>query len=109
MEGGNLLLSPNKEDLTNDEVSLLTTSGRAVGQLFEESNSTSAACALASRMVAIIMSEYPSYWPETVRALMVHSSEWTDVMVGRFNFLKRQHSEGVAKASMLRMERVFIN
>jgi hypothetical protein len=103
MEGGNLLLSPNKQDLTNDEVSLLTTSGRASGQLFEESNSTSAACALASRLSGIIMSEYPDYWPETVRALMVHSSEWTDKMKRRFDLLKSQEKDAVAKESMLRM------
>ena len=43
---------------------------------------TSAATALASRMSARIMSEHPGYWPETVRALMVHSARWTPSMLG---------------------------
>lgn len=103
LEGGNLLLSPDRKHLTNDELSMLTTSGRASGQIFEESNSTSAACALASRMSAIIMSEYPDYWPETIRALLVHSSEWTAVMNKRFEWLKTQHKDSVAKESMMRM------
>ena len=45
---------------------------------------TSAATALASRMVAILMAQYPDYWPETIRALIIHSAEWTEKMVERF-------------------------
>ena len=26
------------------------------------------------------MAEYPDFWPETIRALIVHSAEWTDAM-----------------------------
>jgi hypothetical protein len=31
-------------------------------------------------MAAQLMAEYPALWPETIRALIVHSAEWTDVM-----------------------------
>ncbi|WP_170573593.1 S8 family peptidase [Ruegeria atlantica] len=41
---------------------------------------TSGATAHASRMAARIMAEHPNYWPETVRALMVHSAKWTPQM-----------------------------
>lgn len=41
---------------------------------------TSAATALAARAAAIISARNPDLWPETVRALMVHSAEWTDPM-----------------------------
>ena len=41
---------------------------------------TSAAASQAARMAAIIQVEYPDLWPETVRALIVHSADWTDAM-----------------------------
>ncbi|MGB7748303.1 MAG: hypothetical protein WBN75_13565 [Verrucomicrobiia bacterium] len=31
---------------------------------------------------AIIQSKYSRFWPETIRALMVHSAEWTPTMLG---------------------------
>ena len=36
--------------------------------------------ALAARLAARIMVIYPGLWPETVRALIVHSAEWTEAM-----------------------------
>jgi hypothetical protein len=42
----------------------------------------SAATAQAARTAAIIQSAYPLFWPETIRALMVHSAEWTSTMLG---------------------------
>ncbi|WP_176386580.1 S8 family serine peptidase, partial [Escherichia coli] len=46
-EGGNKLISPSRDEITNTiELSLLTTSGRATNQLFEVNSDTSAACAL---------------------------------------------------------------
>jgi subtilisin family serine protease len=102
-EGGNRLLSPNQTEISNaDVVSLLTTSGRTIGQLFEVTADTSAACALVSRHAAILMSEYPDYWPETIRGLLVHSAEWTPLMWQRFGLLLSQHSNKVAKQTMLR-------
>jgi hypothetical protein len=35
-------------------------------------------------MAARIQAAYPKAWPETVRALVVHSAEWTDAMKGKF-------------------------
>ena len=65
-------------------LSLLTTYNRPVDQLLTTTNATSAAMALASRMAAQIMAEYPELWPETIRALMVHSAEWTDAMLSMY-------------------------
>ena len=31
-------------------------------------------------MAAILAADYPEFWPETVRALIVHSAEWTPTM-----------------------------
>ena len=41
---------------------------------------SSAATAQASRLAARAMAVYPSYWPETIRGLLVHSAEWTPIM-----------------------------
>jgi hypothetical protein len=32
-------------------------------------------------MAAILQSEYPNAWPETLRALLIHSAEWTPGMI----------------------------
>lgn len=102
-EGGNRLLSPDRSEVSGEDVvSLLTTSGRTTGQLFEVSADTSAACALVSGYAAVLMSEYPEYWPETIRGLLVHSADWTEFMWQRFGLLLSQHSNKIAKQTMLR-------
>lgn len=102
-EGGNRLLSPDGVEVSDaDVVSLLTTSGRTTGQLFESNSDTSAACALVSRQAAILMAEYPDFWPETIRALLAHSSEWTPRMWERFGLLQKGHKLSDAKKLMLR-------
>lgn len=63
---------------------LLTTYHRPLARLFTTFEATSAATALASRFAAEIRAEYPSFWPETVRALIVHSAEWTPQMCEQF-------------------------
>lgn len=102
-EGGNRLLSPDATEVSDaDAVSLLTTSGRASSQLFETIADTSAACALVSRQAAILMAEYPDYWPESIRALITHSAEWTPKMRERFKLLHQKHSPKLSKEIMLR-------
>ena len=59
---------------------LLTTHNLPIERLFTTTNATSAASALAARMAAQLMAAYPSLRPETIRALIVHSAEWTDAM-----------------------------
>lgn len=61
-------------------LSLLTTHYLPQERLLTTTNATSAATALVAQMAARISSEYPSLWPETVRALIVHSARWTDRM-----------------------------
>lgn len=65
-------------------LSLLTTDHRPTNRLFTTLNATSAATALAARMAAQVMATYPDFWPETVRALIIHSAEWTDSMKQMF-------------------------
>jgi hypothetical protein len=59
---------------------LLTTNNLPQERLFTTTNATSAASALGARMAAQLMAGYPSLRPETIRALIVHSAEWTDAM-----------------------------
>ncbi|MDD5277880.1 MAG: S8 family peptidase [Methylovulum sp.] len=78
-EGGNVAkdaLSP----VTMPSLNLLTTSHELTERLLTTINATSAATALCSRMAAQLMAQYPNLWPETVRALVVHSAEWTEQM-----------------------------
>lgn len=82
-EGGNL--AKNAEWIcTHQDLMLLTTSHKPQQRLFSTTWATSAASALAARMAAQICAAYPNLRPETVRALMVHSAEWTDSMKAEF-------------------------
>ncbi len=61
-------------------LNLLTTHFKHTEKLFTTTNATSAASALCARMAAQLMSAYPQLRPETIRALIVHSAEWTGAM-----------------------------
>lgn len=80
MEGGNYARSPAGRLDGCGDLALLTTSLDPTGRLLTWSSDTSAATAQASRLAAILMADYPELWPETIRGLLVHSSEWTDEM-----------------------------
>ncbi|WP_198030157.1 S8 family peptidase [Bradyrhizobium sp. Tv2a-2] len=80
-EAGNRAIDPRQtEVLTMGSLSLLTTGRDPVLPLvpFE---ATSAAAAQGARMAARLMASNPDFWPETIRALMVHSAEWTPAML----------------------------
>jgi hypothetical protein len=75
--------------VSTPSLSLLTSHHVPSQRLFTTVNATSAATALAARMAGQIMAAYPGLWPESVRALIVHSAEWTPEM--RRMFLPRGH------------------
>jgi hypothetical protein len=79
-EGGNVATDGNDFDGGVPDLCLVSTFHRPVEKLLVSSNATSAATAQVARVAAIIAAEYPSLWPETLRALVVHSAEWTPVM-----------------------------
>ncbi len=83
MEGGNYITNGTNRDRCADHM-LLTTAVKATGQLFATMADTSAATAGAARMAAILWSYYPSFRPETVRAVLIHSARWTRAMESRF-------------------------
>lgn len=81
MEGGNAAIEASGFTSSMDSLSLLTTGHEPHERLFTLSWATSAATGLAAGMCARIAAAYPSFWPETVRGLMVHSARWTQPML----------------------------
>jgi len=83
LEGGNAA----KDDVGPvgmASLNLLTTHNQPIDRLFTTSNATSAASALCAGMAAQILAAYPHLRPETVRALLVHSAQWSEGMRGMF-------------------------
>lgn len=83
-EGGNVGVD-NISCAWITSLSLLSTHNDITQRLFSSFNATSAATILGSRFAAMIYTQYPALWPETVRALIVHSAEWTDAMKQQFS------------------------
>ena len=82
-DGGNLARS--KDFYTqSDELSLLSTEAAFHTHLFTTIHGTSSAVAQASWIAAQILEKYPQFWPETVRALMIDSAEWSSDMLDKF-------------------------
>jgi hypothetical protein len=80
LEAGNMGLHPNfaEPDYIDDGLQLLSTPHNfAQARPLISFGDTSAATALASRLAALVWAKYPSLQPETVRALIVHSAQWT--------------------------------
>jgi hypothetical protein len=63
---------------------LLTTNNQPIERLFATTNATSAASALGARLAGQLMAAYPALRPETIRALIVHSAEWTEAMLAAY-------------------------
>lgn len=84
LEGGNLAVDDNGFATDADDLKLLSTFHNPTERLFYPFFMTSAASAQLGRMAGILSAKYPTFWPETIRALLIHSSEWTKEMVTQF-------------------------
>jgi hypothetical protein len=82
LEGGNLCYDESSDFYSEfSDLQLLTTSYNfQTGKSFDTISMTSSATAQAAWIGANILHHYPDLWPETVRALIIHSAEWTDSM-----------------------------
>ena len=102
LEGGNAAIDSGKFTTKADDLSLLSLHHKPNERLFDTINATSAATAQAAQMAAQIQSRYPHVWPETIRALMIHSASWNDSMIEQFweNNLSK-------KKNHLKMLRIF--
>jgi len=86
MEAGNRAVNQAQtECLSMGSLSLLTTGSDVTSEPLVAFDATSAAAAQGARMAAQIQAQYPSYWPETIRAMMVHSAQWTPAMLAELN------------------------
>lgn len=87
MEAGNMAINPiyGNADYIDHALQLLTTGHNfLLSKQLVSFGDTSAAAALAAHLAAKVKAQYPEYRPETVRALMIHSAQWTKAMKARF-------------------------
>lgn len=84
-EGGNVAVDSTGllEDKCNDLL-LVSTFYKPHERLLEAFGMTSAATAQAANFAAKIQAQYPEYWPETIRALIVHSANWPEELKSQF-------------------------
>ena len=93
-EGGNLARNTNDGFVSREpSLSLLTTHYKHTERLFTTTNATSAASALCARMAAQLMAAYPKVSAETIRALIIHSAEWTEGMQHKYLPTNRSHTK----------------
>jgi hypothetical protein len=92
MEGGNWATSGEDCDCP-DDLGILTTHHDPTIRHFDIFRDTSAATAAASNLAGRIFAVMPERWPETIRALMVHSAEWTPPMKAQFDAARAEHQK----------------
>ena len=92
MEGGNWAASGEQWDHP-DDLGLLTTDRDPATRHFAIFRDTSAATAMAGNLAGRILAAMPQRWPETIRALMIHSAEWTPVMRQQFDDATLKHEK----------------
>jgi len=89
-EGGNVARDGAMElESYVADLCLLSTHHQPTRRSLTLVNATSAATAQVARMAALLQAEYPDLWPETVRALIVHSARWSKPMLERLGPLKK--------------------
>ncbi|MEP2827951.1 S8 family peptidase [Parvibaculum sp.] len=87
LEAGNMARHADHADpdYIDDALQLLSTPHDfSINRPLTTFGDTSGAAALAARLAAMLWAKYPSLTPEAVRALIVHSADWTPAMVRRF-------------------------
>ncbi len=90
-DGGNV--ATNDTDYVEAvDTGLLTTAKDLLNHPLSTIWATSAATAQAALFASRIYSEYPELWPETIRALMIHSARWTSNMMKQFGVDKTKSS-----------------
>ena len=99
LEGGNVLLGRQSFAEPKHPLLSLRSTGIRNDVDLTSANATSAATAQAARLAALTMNRYPSYWPETVRALLVHEARWTRPMQERLDACGKKKGE---RARLLR-------
>ena len=84
LEGGNLAIDDSGLLTDCDDLSLLSTFSDPQKAHFSYFNMTSAATARLAWMAGKLQASNPGFWPETIRALLIHSAEWPEVLKNQF-------------------------
>lgn len=84
LDGGNAAKDDSGHIWSIEDLSPLSTGADVAGHPLQYFNATSAAVAKAAWMAAEIENAYPALWPETIRALLVHSARWSEAMINMF-------------------------
>lgn len=82
-EGGNACLDGRVAQSVTvgpEDLRVLSTSHEPHKELLAETGDTSAATAEVARLCSLLHHRYPSFWPETIRALVVDGAKYTSVM-----------------------------
>ncbi len=97
-EAGNRAISPQGSDILSGlpSLSVLTTNSDFVVAPLTAFWATSAATGEATRFAATLRATHPELWPETIRALMVHSAGWTPRMQTLIGSAKKKKSAHIA-------------
>lgn len=99
-EGGNMIYQPSIGSYDeHDDLSLIAPYEQYTSRQYTTFNGTSLATALVSHMGASIMRKYNHLRPETVRALIVHSAEWTAEM--KDLYLDNERSDGYLRLARI--------
>lgn len=98
-EAGNRATNASGNQVTDamPSLSLVSTGKGGAGDALVPFHATSAATAQAARMAAQIMAKHPTYWPETVRALMVHSARWTLPMLAEVDAARQKTARALLR------------
>lgn len=100
MEGGNVLHDGNGLFEPGHAALSTRTTAHTNTLALDSAHATSAATAQASRLAALAMATYPDYWPETIRALLVHGADWNSTMRAAINAARKSGRK--AQQMMLR-------
>jgi hypothetical protein len=92
LEGGNWAALGDQCDCP-DDLGLLTTYHDPTTRHFDIFRDTSAATAMAGNLAGKIIGSAPDRWPETVRALIIHSAEWTPTMREQLGAKPSEHQK----------------
>lgn len=88
-KGGNYIKSPEGKSVDfSDHFGIITTSSNNLTGFLTLTRDTSAATAQVAAIAADIWADHPEFRPETIRALVVHSAEWTQAMQKQFDAQK---------------------
>lgn len=92
-EGGNAAVSPARTEVdTPGALGMLTTRSTALGgRLLSTMAGTSPATAAVGALATDLRVNYPDFWPETLRALIVQSTRWSPQMIASTPGHKKQH------------------